>query len=155
MRNHDDRPIKHNPKGKYNMNFIDWNNEWERVSEVEQKIENGDPLSDEEEYQRVKEYLDKERAKNGVKLPQESLLTKKELKKLMTSDKPKECYICFQEFKENTVVIRLPCGHLYDSKCLVPWFKENSTCPTCKYDLNPKSKEQDIEEGIENNGEYY
>jgi hypothetical protein len=30
------RPSVH---GKYNLNFIDWNNEWERVSEIEMKIE--------------------------------------------------------------------------------------------------------------------
>ena len=26
-----DEPIKFNPTGKYNLNFIDWNNEWERI----------------------------------------------------------------------------------------------------------------------------
>ena len=28
-----DTPIKVNPTGQYNLNFIDWNNEWERVME--------------------------------------------------------------------------------------------------------------------------
>ena len=26
-------PVKMNPSGKYNLNFIDWDNEWERVFE--------------------------------------------------------------------------------------------------------------------------
>lgn len=26
-----DRPIKINPSGKYNLDFIDWNNEWAAV----------------------------------------------------------------------------------------------------------------------------
>jgi hypothetical protein len=26
-------PVKLNPTGKYNLNFIDWDNEWERVFE--------------------------------------------------------------------------------------------------------------------------
>lgn len=26
-------PVKMNPTGKYNLNFIDWDNEWERVFE--------------------------------------------------------------------------------------------------------------------------
>ena len=38
----DNRPIKFNKSGKYNLDFIDWNNEWERVGEVACKIENGE-----------------------------------------------------------------------------------------------------------------
>ena len=30
---YDERPIKMNPRGKYNLNFIDWDNEWEAVCE--------------------------------------------------------------------------------------------------------------------------
>ena len=45
----DSRPIKFNKSGKYNLDFIDWNNEWERVGEVACKIENGEELSDKEE----------------------------------------------------------------------------------------------------------
>ena len=38
----DRRPIKYNPSGKYNLDFIDWNNEWERVGKLQQiqKMEN-------------------------------------------------------------------------------------------------------------------
>ena len=45
----DSRPIKFNKSGKYNLDFIDWNNEWERVGEIACKIENGEPVSDPEE----------------------------------------------------------------------------------------------------------
>ena len=38
----DRRPIKYNPSGKYNLDFIDWNNEWERVGEIAAKLENGE-----------------------------------------------------------------------------------------------------------------
>lgn len=27
-----DKPIKFNPTGKYNLNFIDWQNEWENIA---------------------------------------------------------------------------------------------------------------------------
>ena len=30
----DNRPIALNPTGRYNLNFIDWNNEWERAHEA-------------------------------------------------------------------------------------------------------------------------
>ena len=45
----DNRPIRFNKNGKYNLDFIDWNNEWERVGEVACRIENGEELSDKEE----------------------------------------------------------------------------------------------------------
>ena len=31
----EDQPVKFNPSGKYNLNFIDWDNEWERVFEYQ------------------------------------------------------------------------------------------------------------------------
>jgi len=30
--NSDDRPVKFNPTGQYDLNFIDWNNEWNVIS---------------------------------------------------------------------------------------------------------------------------
>lgn len=30
----DSRPIRMNPNGQYNLNFVDWNNEWERAYEA-------------------------------------------------------------------------------------------------------------------------
>lgn len=30
-----DRPIKMNPNGKYNLNFIDWQNEWQNVADAD------------------------------------------------------------------------------------------------------------------------
>jgi hypothetical protein len=35
-------PVKFNPTGKYNLNFIDWDNEWERVMEY-QSLHNPNP----------------------------------------------------------------------------------------------------------------
>ena len=40
-----DRPIKFNPTGKYNLNFIDWQNEFDAVMEAEENIREGnDPI---------------------------------------------------------------------------------------------------------------
>ena len=35
-----DRPIKFNPKGKYDLNFIDWQNEYEAVMDCDYDGEN-------------------------------------------------------------------------------------------------------------------
>ena len=38
----EDRPIKINKSGKYNLNFIDWQNEFDAVMEADEKIMNGE-----------------------------------------------------------------------------------------------------------------
>ena len=38
----DNRPVKINPTGKYNLDFIDWNNEWTTVYNNNYDV-NGDP----------------------------------------------------------------------------------------------------------------
>lgn len=141
----DNRQIKPGKNNKYNLNFIDWNNEWERVCEIENKIENNEYISDEEEKNRVLEYLKKENEKNGINTNYFKVLSKKDAIKLIkniklknqTSDfKSTECYICFNEFKESQNIIKLPCLHLFHSNCLTPWLKSNHNCPTCKIDLS-------------------
>ena len=41
----DDRPIKGNSSGKYNMDFIDWNNEWGAVYNKKPDFNSSDPNS--------------------------------------------------------------------------------------------------------------
>ena len=73
----DNRPIKFNPKGKYNLDFIDWNNEWERVAEVTAKLENGEPVSDEEEANRIRRHIEIDENKFGVNINNYEILKKK------------------------------------------------------------------------------
>lgn len=135
-----DRPIKPSKYGKYNLDFIDWNNEWERVSEVERKIDNGEPVSDEEEAERVKRHLEKEMEKYGITIQNFPMVK---------ADKKKECYICLKYFKN--FALKLPCGHLFCKECLEPWLKTNSTCPTCKKRLK---EDDELDDDIENDYVY-
>jgi hypothetical protein len=127
-----DRVIKSN--GKYNMNFIDWNNEWERVAEVELKIDRGEEIEDQEEAERIEFHRNKEKEKYGV---QPTTFP------LVQADPKKECYICLKNFRINSKVRLLPCKHMFCDGCIMPWLKTNSTCPTCKYRLKPDPDEQD------------
>ena len=72
----DRRPIKYNPSGKYNLDFIDWNNEWERVGEIAAKLENGEPVSDEEEAERVRRLMEIEENKFGININNFEILKK-------------------------------------------------------------------------------
>jgi hypothetical protein len=133
----DNRPIKFNKSGKYNLDFIDWNNEWERVGEIAAKIENGEEVSDKEEEERVRRHMELDLNKYGVQLNEFPLIPNKQI------PTDKECYICLKNFKKNTKVRKLPCGHLFDEKCLQPWLKQNSTCPICKFELKPEEENED------------
>ena len=111
----DRRPIKYNPSGKYNLDFIDWNNEWERVGEIAAKLENGEPVSDEEEAERVRRHMEIEENKFGVNINNFEILKKNDI------PTNKECYICLKNFKKSDTIRKLPCGHFFCEKCIKPW----------------------------------
>lgn len=53
-----------------------------------------------------------------------------------------DCSVCKDEYKAEEEVIELPCKHLYHPDCVLPWLKVRNTCPTCRYELPEKKKEQ-------------
>ena len=36
-------------------------------------------------------------------------------------------------------VVAFPCLHLFHSDCLLPWLSRKTTCPTCRFDVDPDS----------------
>ena len=46
-----------------------------------------------------------------------------------------DCVICIQEVSEGEPVLTFPCSHFYHEACIWPWLNNNSTCPTCRKDL--------------------
>ena len=48
----------------------------------------------------------------------------------------KTCAICCEPFKPRKHVRRLPCGHMFCSKCISKWVvRQSATCPTCRCTL--------------------
>lgn len=41
----------------------------------------------------------------------------------------------------SSVIICLPCSHVFHASCLIPWFSKpkHTTCPTCRFDVDPKN----------------
>lgn len=56
----------------------------------------------------------------------------------------KECAVCKDPFSLKTedpdeqVIVTLPCKHPFHSPCILPWLKQNGTCPSCRYQLVPQ-----------------
>jgi hypothetical protein len=48
------------------------------------------------------------------------------------------CPVCQSELKMEEETILVPCGHMYHSQCILPWFEQNNTCPVCRFELPPE-----------------
>lgn len=51
-------------------------------------------------------------------------------------DEKKDCVICLTNYELNEKVIILPCTHMFHTDCLKDWFRNQDTCPMCKFKIN-------------------
>lgn len=52
------------------------------------------------------------------------------------SEKTKDdCIICLNDYNVNSLVVILPCNHLYHAICIYEWFERKVVCPLCNEDL--------------------
>ena len=51
----------------------------------------------------------------------------------------KECVICCEEFKEDSMVTQLNCfeKHVFHTACVQEWMKKKTVCPICRKEANP------------------
>nr|GLL17355.1 E3 ubiquitin-protein ligase At4g11680-like [Ipomoea trifida] len=50
------------------------------------------------------------------------------------------CSICLKGFMKGTMVIPLlPCLHRFHNGCIIPWLRNNTTCPVCRCTCTLKS----------------
>jgi len=146
-----DTPIRVNPTGQYNLNFIDWNNEWEAILErdpytYESPIDGIDAetfeaIFDEEMFDAVKEA-------QGVS---DSAIARLDTRTVNKVKKDNMCAICTEQYKRGEKVFFLGCKHHYHTICILPWLQKNHACPTCRYDIskqmpaNQAAEEDDFE----------
>lgn len=46
-----------------------------------------------------------------------------------------KCSVCWEDFKLQEAVRKLPCLHVYHENCIVPWLDLHGTCPICRKSL--------------------
>lgn len=136
-----DRPIKFNPNGKYNLNFIDYQNEYEAIIDANYDEEN--PPEESPIYGMTGQEFHALMLQDSVqfRLEQESL--EKELmglgkaglegiKKMKVGKTKKECSICLKGFVQGEVIRLLNCNHIFHDGCVMVWFEKKSSCPNCR-----------------------
>ncbi|KAF8591428.1 hypothetical protein K439DRAFT_894675 [Ramaria rubella] len=48
----------------------------------------------------------------------------------------------FASSSEEIDIVCLPCAHVFHSTCLLPWFSRKTSCPTCRFNIDPDSLTQ-------------
>lgn len=50
-------------------------------------------------------------------------------------------YLCDQDKEFSHEAIKFPCGHIFGKSCLAHWLKTATTCPLCRFNVNPTAAE--------------
>lgn len=45
------------------------------------------------------------------------------------------CLVCMDKFEDSQVVVKLPCGHVYDADCIEQWLHQSTKCPECRAEV--------------------
>ncbi|OMJ84417.1 hypothetical protein SteCoe_14494 [Stentor coeruleus] len=122
-----DRPIK--STGKYNMDFIDWTNEYEAVMDHMSELTRNNLSYDDNPYFDVP-LSEFEFMLRDIYDCTTTGLSDEEIKHLpRLRGTQRECSICLSVGLEG---IKLPCGHVFHSECITRWLKCKIECPNCR-----------------------
>jgi hypothetical protein len=48
-------------------------------------------------------------------------------------DDDAQCTVCCEQFKDEQLVVKLPCKHVFcEGACILEWLKNNDSCPLCR-----------------------
>jgi Ring finger domain len=81
---------------------------------------------------RAKKLLD------ALEVVDEVLLERFFMLKAGSGEDGRGCAVCYEDLKVLLgEVVALPCAHVFHQNCLQPWFQNHSSCPSCRFDLDP------------------
>jgi hypothetical protein len=69
----------------------------------------------------------------------QEIMTDQTQKTILMTPQQNICPICLLKYEINDKIRLLtpPCSHHYHQKCIDEWFKQHTTCPTCRHDFDP------------------
>jgi hypothetical protein len=54
-------------------------------------------------------------------------------------DDDTQCIVCCEQFKDEQLVVTLPCKHIFcQGSCILEWLKNNDSCPLCRAHVSGK-----------------
>ncbi len=128
-----DVPIKVNKTGQYNLNFIDWNNEWEAVLSADPNEFKQSPIAgmSRENFEKIyDEYFNDE-----MQEAQNEKVIQRLDTKLVTKAQKNVCAICLVNYNKGDKVFVLGCSHHFHTSCIEQWLLKKAQCPACRFDL--------------------
>jgi len=57
------------------------------------------------------------------------------LYKNLKNKEDKSCPICFDEYKDSSVILETKCHHLFHEECINKWKSINHSCPICRKNI--------------------
>ena len=54
-------------------------------------------------------------------------------------DNNNSCVVCLCEFQIGDIISALPCCHVFHTECIKNWFKNELSCPVCKFEVTLSS----------------
>jgi DNA-directed RNA polymerase subunit RPC12/RpoP len=83
-------------------------------------------------HQNGKETLTDTSLNNNTIVDEFSILDEEEKKKYNT------CSICFDDFKDESIIRKIKCSHIFHKDCIDPWLLNQSyKCPVCRDNVLP------------------
>ena len=116
-----DTPIRLNPSGQYNLNFIDWDNEWEAIMDRDpNSYESPIYGMDTETFEAIfdEEMFDTVRAQRGAS---DNVLKRLDTRTVNKVRPENMCAICVEQYRRGDKVFFLGCKHHYHTDCILPW----------------------------------
>jgi hypothetical protein len=64
-------------------------------------------------------------------------------------DDDSQCTVCREQFKDEQLVVTLPCKHIFcEGTCILEWLKNNDSCPLCRAKVSSETTKHESEDSI-------
>jgi|TARA_Y100000389_G_scaffold184930_1_gene203816 hypothetical protein len=89
-------------------------------------------------YYKLENYIRNQRNQNNVRSPLNRNVNINSINTLVVCDDLPDniCSVCLEDFKDDDILKKLNCTHVFHKECLEPWLNNNNrNCPLCRTDI--------------------
>lgn len=63
------------------------------------------------------------------------LKVRKKKRKDLKDDEEELCGICLEKMERITIILEMPCSHMFHGWCILKWLRRSHLCPTCRFPM--------------------